>query len=385
MSLCINPTCPQPHQSNHKNRFCESCGSELQLLGRYQVVSLLSDENGFSKVYQGYGRDTPKIIKVLHHSLSLDAPAVELFSEEASLLARLNHPDILNFEEYFQYKCRNGTVLHCIVMTMNDEEQLSRWLVSHNNLVSPLQYLDRLKELTRPPIKKNPFAPILAALLVSLGLLALTLWVTVYSPVHNLKVSQSPKDKGDINYFTYAEGVDSQGNTAMFSIAVLSVKYQWLNNSDFQVQDGDEVISLEVLGLKLNQGGIQQIMDYPQEIIAVGTANCGDNPTTQEQLALQRSQQVKILAHSLFRNVASVKAYRLLNLGQFQGVDCQSNHNPTKYQNSLLIIGMQTQAKDVIVDEALRDRLENKPFADFKLQDYSLASVTGFKTIIADY
>jgi hypothetical protein len=39
------------------------------------------------------------------------------------------------------------------------------------------------------------------------------------------------------------------------------------------------------------------------------------------------------------------------------------------------------QSEGVILDEALRDRLEKKPFADFKLEDYSLGSLDKFKTI----
>jgi hypothetical protein len=35
----------------------------------------------------------------------------------------------------------------------------------------------------------------------------------------------------------------------------------------------------------------------------------------------------------------------------------------------------------VLLDEALRSRLENKPFADFSLDDYSLGSPDKFKTI----
>jgi hypothetical protein len=39
------------------------------------------------------------------------------------------------------------------------------------------------------------------------------------------------------------------------------------------------------------------------------------------------------------------------------------------------------QAEGVILDEALRDRLDKKPFADFKLDDYSLGAADKFKTI----
>ncbi|WP_415857479.1 4-Cys prefix domain-containing protein [Nodularia spumigena] len=44
MSLCINPACPQPYHPDNQDRFCKSCGSPLELLGRYRVINLLSDK-----------------------------------------------------------------------------------------------------------------------------------------------------------------------------------------------------------------------------------------------------------------------------------------------------------------------------------------------------
>ena len=52
-----------------------------------------------------------------------------------------------------------------------------------------------------------------------------------------------------------------------------------------------------------------------------------------------------------------------------------------RIQRSIIIIGVKKQAEEVILDEALRDRLEKKPFADFKLEDYSLGSIDKFKTV----
>jgi hypothetical protein len=68
-------------------------------------------------------------------------------------------------------------------------------------------------------------------------------------------------------------------------------------------------------------------------------------------------------------------------LGQFQRKDCQANQDSTAYQRSIIIIGVKKQAEGVILDEALRDRLDKKPFADFKLDDYSLGAADKFKTI----
>jgi hypothetical protein len=210
-------------------------------------------------------------------------------------------------------------------------------------------------------------------------IVALVMRSLKFTPVDNS--GQSPERKGKVDYFTYAEGKDSQGNIAEFNIAVLSVEYKWLSGSNFQVKYNDRVISLDLLKLNLEQDGIQNIMENPTEIISVGTASCEGKIAVEQRRALERSQQIQILAKKLFNNTSSVKGYRLLNLGKLQRSDCQPNQDSTAYQNSIIIIGVRKKSAGVILDEALRDRLKNKPFADFRLEDYSLGSVEKFKTI----
>ncbi|GAX34645.1 4-Cys prefix domain-containing protein [Nodularia sp. NIES-3585] len=401
MSLCINPVCPQPYHPDNQDRFCKSCGSPLELLGRYRVISLLSDKPDFSKVYVADEQNTPKLLKVLNQELSQDSQAVELFCQEASLLEHLNHPDIPRFEGYFQYQTRNGLVLHCIVMEKIDQPHLDVWLKQHESFIYPSQAVDWLKQLipanvvgrskthmTLPASAKHsekvPLIALFTALLVSLGLLSLTALGTHSPKFATLGTSaQSPQKKGKIHYFPYEEGMDSQGKIAQFNIAVLSVEYKWLAGSNFQIQHNDQIISLDVLKLKLDQEGIQQIMAEPSEIISVGIAACGGNLAVQQRKALERAQEVQRLATNLFSNTPSVKGYRLLNLGQFQASNCQENQDLTTYQRSVMIIGVKPESEGVIIDEALRDRLENKPFADFKLKDYSLGSVKDFITIVS--
>ena len=399
MSLCINPVCPQPHHPDNQDRFCQSCGSPLELLGRYRVITLLSDTTGFSKVYAADEQNTPKILKVLNEELSKDAQAVELFCQEASLLETLNRPDIPKFAGYFQYQNRNGLILHCIVMEKIDQPHLHTWLQQQNCLTSPAESVNWLKQfipanvvnrsktnMTLPASAKHsgkvPLIALFTALLVSLGLLSLTALATRSPKFATLATSaQSPQRKGTIHYFPYEEGMDSQGKVAQFNIAVLSVQYKWLPGSNFQLQYNDQIISLDVLRLKLEQAGIQQIMAEPNEIISVGMAACGSNTAVQQRKALERAQEVERLAKSLFSNTPSVQSYRLLNLGQFQQSNCQENKDVTAYQRSVMIIGVKPESDGVIIDEALRDRLENKPFADFNLSDYSLGSVKDFITI----
>ncbi|MDZ8106101.1 MAG: serine/threonine-protein kinase [Nostoc sp. DedQUE12a] len=559
MSLCINPVCPKPnHPNNHQNRFCQSCGSHLELLGRYRVNSLLSDKTGFSKVYEAYEQNTPKILKILKEDLSSNPEAVELFQHEFTVLLKLNHPGIPKKDSYFQYQTRNGLVLHCIAMEKIDGYNLEEWFQQHNqpisqkqaiawlkllteildlvhnkqylhrdikpsnimikpdgqlviidfgtaneivknspdespkmtalmssgysapeqmngeavpqsdffalgrtfvflltgkhpldmydvqhNLlhwknhaidISPLllnlidwlialdiekrpnnaqEILHRLEEIENELIKNNPSNPdinnfeterslpinpnfsntnnhleklpllrIFAALLVVLALLSILVIATQTSKSSLIpNYGQFPEKKGNIDYFPYQEGRDSQGRIAKFNIAVLSLQYKWVVGSNFQIQHNDQIISLNLLNLNLEKEGIQNIMEDPSEIISVGTTSCKGNIEFQQRVALERSLQIQLLVKKIFINQPSVKRYRLLNLGQFKRTDCQAHQNLTTYQKSIIIIGVKKESTSVILDEALRNRLEKKPFADFKLEDYSLGSAEKFKTI----
>ena len=563
MSLCINPVCSQPnHPDNDENRFCQSCGSQLELIGRYRVLRLLSDQTGFGKIYEAYQQDSPKILKVLKQELTNDPKAVSLFQQEFNVLKQLNHPGIPAAEDYFPYQTRNNLTLHCLIMEKIEGPNLEQWLKQQQNrpisqvqaiawlkqlleiiaLVHNQQYLHRdikpsnimirpdgqlvlidfgtAREITktylagggitaisssgyspleqmrgqaipqsdffalgrtfvflltgyqpgelydpnldilkwrhhanhvspllldlidwlmsnqvnqRPrntqeiyrrlaeiedqlsqntsatvnisrtektaivnqtttnntlippqePPEKLPLLSWFTALIVSLLLLW---WVAL--GFRNTKFvalpadyGQAPVKKGKVDYFPYAEGQDSQGRVAEFNIAVLSVEYKWQLGSTYQIKYNDQTITIDSLKSNLEQEGIQTIMENPSEIISVGTASCEGNIIAEQSRALERSQQIQLLVKKIFSNIPSIKGYRLLNLGQFQRKDCQANQDSTAYQRSIIIIGVKKQAAGVILDEALRDRLEKKPFADFKLEDYSLGSPDKFKTI----
>ncbi|WP_016950984.1 serine/threonine-protein kinase [Anabaena sp. PCC 7108] len=567
MSLCINPICPQPnHPDNDENRFCQSCGSQLEVIGRYRVLRLLSDKTGFGKVYEAYQQDTPKILKILKEELANDSKALSLFQQEAYVLEKLNHYGIPQTEGYFPYETKMGLILHCMVMEKIEGPNLEQWLkqqqnrpisqaqaiawlkqlaeilelIHHNQYlhrdikpsnimirpdgqlvlidfgtarevtktylanhgsvtaimssgysppeqmrgqaiaqsdffalgrtfiflltgyqptqlynshldvlewrhhathVSPLllnfidwlminevnkrpenarKILDKLTELENqligmigssaatvnvvggfkteilnklatnhtvlPPQKQPEKLPLLAwlsALIVAL----LLLWSVALANRNNKftvlppDYGQPPVKKGKVDYFPYEEGKDSQGKVAEFNIAVLSVEYKWQLGSTYQIKYNDQTITLDSLKSNLEQEGIQRIMENPSEIISVGTASCEGDIAAEQSRALQRSQQIQLLGKKIFSNIPSVKGYRLLNLGQFQRKDCQANQDSTAYQRSIIIIGVKKQAEGVILDEALRNRLEKKPFADFKLEDYSLGAINKFKTI----
>ncbi|MBD2137655.1 protein kinase [Anabaena sp. FACHB-1237] len=568
MSLCINPNCSQPnHPDNDENRFCQSCGSELELIKRYRVLRLLSDKTGFGNVYEAYQQDQPKILKVLKEELNNNSKALSLFQQEANVLEQLNHPGIPQTEGYFSYQTREGLTLHCMVMEKIEGPNLEQWLKQQQNrpisqaqaiawlkqlaeillLVHNQQYLHRdikpsnimirpdgqlvlidfgtAREVTKtyiansggmtaisssgyspreqmngqalpasdffalgrtfvflltgcqpvqlydahldnlqwrhlanhvseslldfidwlmnnnisdrpqnareilndlanlengnignininpttntqvispvnhpntttnstlkPPEQEPEKLPILswfAALIVSLIILW---WIALSTKNTQFAVlppdyGQAPEKKGKtgkIDYFTYQPGKDSQGKVAEFNIAVLSVEYKWQLGSTYQINYNGQTITLDSLKSNLEQEGIQKIMENPDEIISVGTASCEGDINAEQNRALERSKQIQLLAKKIFSQTNSIRGYRLLNLGQFQRKDCQASQDLTAYQRSIIIIGVKKQDEGIILDEALRDRLERKPFADFKLQDYSLGSSSKFKTI----
>lgn len=113
MNFCINPHCPQPENSS-TTLFCQSCGSELLLEGRYQVMGLLGS-GGFGKTYEVLERNgTKKVLKVLIHN---HPKAVSLFQQEAQVLSQLDHPGIPKGNGYFTFLPNNANEpLHCLVM-----------------------------------------------------------------------------------------------------------------------------------------------------------------------------------------------------------------------------------------------------------------------------
>ncbi len=125
MSLCLNPNCRKPENSDNL-LFCPTCGSELLLLGRYRITSLLSDKGGFGKTYEATDKGTPKVLKVLINDLP---KAVDLFQQEARVLTQLNHPGIPKGEECFTYFPRdNQTPIHCLVMEKIDGLDLQEYI-----------------------------------------------------------------------------------------------------------------------------------------------------------------------------------------------------------------------------------------------------------------
>ena len=148
MSLCINPYCSE--SNNHRDMlFCQACGSELLLQGRYRVKSKLGG-GGFGQTYEVTDNTAKaKVLKVLID----DRPkAVELFQREVEVLKVLNHPGIPKVEKdgYFLYFPRNSQKhLHCLVMEKIEGLNLSKYIQQQGNRpINPELAIKWLRELT---------------------------------------------------------------------------------------------------------------------------------------------------------------------------------------------------------------------------------------------
>jgi parallel beta-helix repeat protein len=116
MSLCINPHCSNTNNPDNI-LFCQACGSELLLEGRYRVMKQLGG-GGFGKTYT-VNEARSNILKVLKVLINYDPKAIELFQREAEVLKLLQHPGIPKVESdaYFVYFPRDSQQpLHCLVM-----------------------------------------------------------------------------------------------------------------------------------------------------------------------------------------------------------------------------------------------------------------------------
>ncbi|MCC5609804.1 protein kinase [Nostoc sp. CHAB 5834] len=161
MNFCINPHCPSPINDNDEH-FCISCGSELLLKGRYRVLRLLGG-GGFGNTYEvsDNHNNSTKVMKVLKLN---QQKHIELFQQEARVLAYLNHPGIPKVEEdgYFIYLPRNSQdPIYCLVMEKIIGLDLEKWM--SNRGMSPIdqklaiKWLQELTEILHQVHQQNFF------------------------------------------------------------------------------------------------------------------------------------------------------------------------------------------------------------------------------------
>ncbi|MDJ0845005.1 protein kinase domain-containing protein [Crocosphaera sp.] len=156
MSLCINPQCSNP-ENQDTSLFCQSCGSELLLDGRYRVLRELGG-GGFGKTYEVQDSDPQnldedssahKVLKVLLHN---HPKYVELFEREVNVLGRLNHPGIPKVEAdaHFKFYLKNSnTPLYCLVMEKIEGLNLNQYITQRGKCISQKMAIQWLMQLLR--------------------------------------------------------------------------------------------------------------------------------------------------------------------------------------------------------------------------------------------
>jgi eukaryotic-like serine/threonine-protein kinase len=126
MSICINPRCSQPNISGDV-LFCQSCGSELLLEGRYRVTKPIGS-GGFGTTYEVKSQGVNKILKIL---VNTSSKAVQLFQRETEILSQLSHEGIprLDARGYFTFHPKGSQdILHCFVMQKMEGENLWEYI-----------------------------------------------------------------------------------------------------------------------------------------------------------------------------------------------------------------------------------------------------------------
>jgi serine/threonine protein kinase len=146
MTLCINPNCKQPANSDNQ-LFCQNCGSELLLGGKYRVVKVLSKKGGLANTYEVTDQKEPRVLKVLK---SDNPKAIELFDREFQVLASLDYPGVPQVYDSFVYYPRNlDRALHCLSMEKIEGIDLEEYVKVLDRPIDQKTAINWLGQLTQ--------------------------------------------------------------------------------------------------------------------------------------------------------------------------------------------------------------------------------------------
>ncbi|MGB3656183.1 MAG: protein kinase [Rivularia sp. (in: cyanobacteria)] len=116
---CVNPHCSRPYPQPWGNKFCLTCGAQLQLHSRFIPLERLGS-GGFARIYTVWDIETQteKVLKVL---VETSPKALELFAQEAEVLQGLKHGGVPQVEPggYFFHDLSSSNTelnLPCLIM-----------------------------------------------------------------------------------------------------------------------------------------------------------------------------------------------------------------------------------------------------------------------------
>ncbi|MEB3215766.1 MAG: serine/threonine-protein kinase [Nostocales cyanobacterium 94392] len=149
MSYCLNPSCPNPQNTNSE-KFCLSCGSKLLLKQRYRAIKPIG-QGGFSRTFLARDEDKPSlpqcVIKQFYpqaQGTSTLAKAIELFNQEAMRLDELGkHRQIPELLAYFTQDDRQYLIQE-FIDGLNLAQELNQ-----NGVYNETQIQQLLNELLR--------------------------------------------------------------------------------------------------------------------------------------------------------------------------------------------------------------------------------------------
>jgi eukaryotic-like serine/threonine-protein kinase len=192
-------------------------------------------------------------------------------------------------------------------------------------------------------------------------------------------VAKGPQNINGVIYFPFEPAQDSRGKSAEFNMAVLTEEYVWHPGSSNSVNKTPEPaeIPLEKLKDVLEEKGITKIMDNPSKVISVGTASCDGDPETQIRTAMERAKNIQT---KIAKTIFAVTDYPMINLGQYKKDSCSRSAKDNSFQRKMILMGIRKESAGVVVNEALRARLE-KISKDFNIEDYSLGQKNNFAVI----
>ncbi len=146
MTLCVNPECRSPHNSDTA-KICSSCGFQLLLRMRYRPIRVLG-EGTFGQTFLAVDEDTPSkrycAVKQFHfssqHPEVLDK-AIKLFKDEGNRLDFLGtHPQIPALLAYFQQEQRLYLVQE-FIEGLTLEQELQQGVYNEDQIWQLLQDL----------------------------------------------------------------------------------------------------------------------------------------------------------------------------------------------------------------------------------------------------
>ena len=117
MSYCLNPDCPKATSNPMGAKFCQSCGSQLLLQGRYRALKLIG-QGGFGRTFLAVDEEQSAkpccVIKQFFpqaQGIANRQKAAELFEQEAVRLEELGkHPQIPELIAHFEQDNRQYLV-----------------------------------------------------------------------------------------------------------------------------------------------------------------------------------------------------------------------------------------------------------------------------------